>query len=454
MKSGEHHSSGGRQHPEATQHSARRIRDPRLDFFRGIAMLIIFIAHVPWNHWANFIPARFGPSDATEMFVFCSGFAAAIAFGGTFIRAGFWMGTARVVYRVFTLYIAHIMMFLSIAVAVYVANLYAVENDYVSGLALNPFFENPGQQLIGLFTLTYVPNYFDIMPMYIGVLLMMPLVVLAQRFHTGLAIALVLGLYVLQFNRQWDLPAAPFNDQLVWFFNPFGWQLLFFTGFALSRKWIKAPPVTRPLVIAALVVVVLGFLVWNRAAWKAFPEVMVLYDLLSDSGAYIGVDLGLLGKTDFGFARFVHFMALAYLAVAMLKGRESFLYAPIFNPIRKVGQQALVTFVVSMFLSRIAGMILDVIGRDGWQLTLVNLGGMGTLVGVAYLIGWYKTQPWRAVDRHVSSAQGSARQPDKAVVSEPAQEKGQQKGQAKEQTQVGDKSASNYGQAGRPMPAE
>src|SRR3546814_8321500 len=49
------------------------VRDPRLDFFRGVAMLIIFVAHVPDNPWAGFIPARFGWSDATEMFVFCSG---------------------------------------------------------------------------------------------------------------------------------------------------------------------------------------------------------------------------------------------------------------------------------------------------------------------------------------------------------------------------------------------
>src|SRR3546814_19245199 len=48
-------------------------RSPRRDFFRGVAMLIIFVAHVPDNPWAGFIPARFGWSDATEMFVFCSG---------------------------------------------------------------------------------------------------------------------------------------------------------------------------------------------------------------------------------------------------------------------------------------------------------------------------------------------------------------------------------------------
>ena len=381
----------------------QRVRDPRLDFFRGVAMLIIFVAHVPANYWGRFIPARFGPSDATEMFVFCSGFAAAIAFGGTFIKAGFWMGTARVIHRIFTLYIAHIMMFLSIAIAVYVATGISTEKDYVTGLALNPFFADPGPQLLGLFTLTYVPNYFDIMPMYMGVLAMMPLVILAQRVHTALAVTLVVGLYMLQWNLQWDFPAAPFNEDFVWFFNPLGWQLLFFTGFALSRGWIKAPPANTWLVILAVAIVVLGYLIWNRATWRAFPEVKFLYDMVKEPAVIFGIDFGLLGKTDFGLVRYVHFLALAYLAVVILKGREQILYAAIFKPIRKVGQQALVTFVCSMFLSRIAGMTLDYLGREPLTFALVNLTGMATLVGIAYFIGWYKTQPWRKVETRASA---------------------------------------------------
>lgn len=383
---------------------SKRVRDPRLDFFRGVAMLIIFVAHVPSNYWGRFIPARFGPSDATEMFVFCSGFAAAIAFGGTFVKAGFWMGTARVAYRIFTLYIAHIMMFLSIAIAVYVATQFSTEKNYITGLALNPFFNDPGPQLLGLFTLTYVPNYFDIMPMYIGVLAMMPLVIFAQRVHTALAIALVVGLYMIQWNLQWDFPAAPFNDEFVWFFNPLGWQLLFFTGFALSRGWIKAPPSNIWLILLAIGVVIFGYLVWNRATWRAFPEVKVLYDAVKEPLVLFGIDFGLMGKTDFGLIRYAHFLALAYLAVVILKGREQILYAAIFKPIRKVGQQALVTFVVSMFLSRIAGMALDNLGREPLTFALVNLTGMFTLVGVAYFVGWYKTQPWRHVERKPQQA--------------------------------------------------
>jgi len=51
--------------------STATARDPRLDVFRGLAMFIILIAHVPGNFLALWIPARFGFSDATEIFVFC-----------------------------------------------------------------------------------------------------------------------------------------------------------------------------------------------------------------------------------------------------------------------------------------------------------------------------------------------------------------------------------------------
>ena len=71
-----------------TSEPIRRQRDLRLDFFRGLAMFIILIAHIPNNAWALWIPARFGPSDAAEMFVFCSGFASAIAFGSVFLERG------------------------------------------------------------------------------------------------------------------------------------------------------------------------------------------------------------------------------------------------------------------------------------------------------------------------------------------------------------------------------
>ncbi len=352
-----------------------------------MAMLIIFIAHVPGNDWKRFIPARFGTSDAAEMFVFCSGFAAAIAFGGSFGRAGFWIGTARVASRIFTLYIAHIMLFFSVAILTYtVTTGLETEKNYVVGLALNRFFDDPGPQLLGLFTLTYVPNYFDIMPMYMGVLAMMPLVMLLQRIHTAVAAGACITLYLLQWNLQWDLPAAPWNPDIVWFFNPFGWQLLFFTGFFLSRGWIKPPPITPLFVSIAIAILIFSFFMGN---WTVRNDIPIAFDVYQTIKPYV------IGKTDHGLLRYLHFMAVAYLAVAVLKGREEILYARIFDPVRKVGQQALATFLFSMFISRVAGMLLDYLGKDKLSLLIVNLAGMASVIAVAYLVAWFKAEPWR-----------------------------------------------------------
>ena len=138
------------------------MRDPRLDFYRGIAMFIILIAHTPGNFWALWIPARFGFSDATEIFVFCSGMASAIAFGKAFEKRGWFLGTARVAYRVWQVYWAHIAVFFVIALLMVVLNATELfKKDYIGSLNLWPFFKDTAPNLIGLMTLTYVPNYFD-----------------------------------------------------------------------------------------------------------------------------------------------------------------------------------------------------------------------------------------------------------------------------------------------------
>src|SRR3546814_4851083 len=104
-------------------------------------MLIIFVAHVTDNPCAGCIPEGFGWSDDTEMFVFCSGFAAAIAFGGSFATAGFGYGTVRIVHRVWQIYVAHIAMFVFIAAAM-VAGTRLFGIDYLAALNLRWFFAN------------------------------------------------------------------------------------------------------------------------------------------------------------------------------------------------------------------------------------------------------------------------------------------------------------------------
>lgn len=373
------------------------VRDPRLDFFRGIAMFIILIAHTPGNWLTLWIPARFGFSDATETFVFCSGMASAIAFGKAFRDRGMALGTARVAFRCWQVYWAHIGLFFAIAATMVALNAALPDGrNYIGQLNLFPFFKNPTENLLGLVTLTYVPNYFDILPMYLVILAMMPAMVALARVHIGLMIAASVLLWLSV--QIWDvnLPAEPWSER-GWFFNPFGWQLVFFTGFALMSGWIPAPPVDKRLfwTAVAVIIVTLPF-----AYFRLYNE-FAFFKEWRKEWAF------LINKTDFGILRYVHFFATAYVAWVLggpkganiLPPAGDSLLARIWRRtlaiIMKVGQQSLAVFVASMFLARLLGVGFDLLGKSVLTMALVNGIGFALIIAVAYGAGWFKSQPWR-----------------------------------------------------------
>ncbi|PWJ13789.1 OpgC family protein [Jannaschia seohaensis] len=404
-------------------------RDPRLDFFRGVAMFIILLAHTPGNDWTRWIPARFGFSDATEIFVFCSGMASAIAFGRSFDTAGWGLGTARVGYRVWQIYWAHIGLFF--AIAAFLAALDASgwhDKIYIGTLNLWRFFGEDGAALLfPLATLTYVPNYFDILPMYMVVLLLMPLYIAVARVSLWLLAGIVVAMWVFAQDAflTWlgmghlhlALPAEPWSDR-TWFFNPFGWQLLFFTGFAFMRGWLPAPPV-RPWLIGLALAIVLVSAVLSNAGFRLF-QLDPVRDLYIAATGCAETGFGRCNpvfdwrqahrpwfdKSDFGPLHYVHFLALGYLCwiaageggkrlIASGSGLASAIWDGFVRIVMKVGQQSLAVFVFSMFLARVNGWLIDVIGESGWTWALVNLTGFGLLIGCAYGAGWFKSQPWR-----------------------------------------------------------
>ena len=372
-------------------------RDPRLDFFRGIAMFIILIAHVPNDWLALWIPARFGFSDATEIFVFCSGMASAIAFGRVFRERGLAMGAARVGFRAWQVYWAHIGLFFAIAATMVALNALIPEGrDYVGQLNLYPFFKNTETNLLALLTLTYVPNYFDILPMYLVILLMLPVMIALARVHVALAAAASIGIWLGANLADWNLPAEPWSER-QWFFNPFGWQLVFFTGFALMSGWVRPPPVNRRLfwAAAAIVLVIVPF-----AYFRIYNAVPFFLEWRRDWGV-------LINKSDFGILRYVHFLALAYVAWVLVgpkgariqpSGGTGFAarsWEMTLAVIMKVGQQSLAVFIASMYVARLLGVLFDHVGRNAWSMVYVNALGFAVIIAVAYGVGWFKSQPWK-----------------------------------------------------------
>ncbi len=392
--------------PAARATPAATVRDPRLDVFRGTAMFIILLAHTPGNTWTLWIPARWGFSDATEIFVFCSGMASAIAFGRTYDRAGWRLGTARVAHRCWQVYWFHVgLLMATLALTVALTQSGLGDKNYWGQLNLWPVIVDGDNWdnadiILNFMTLRYVPNYFDILPMYLVVLAMMPAFVGLARAAFPLAAAASVLVWVLAQEGltgalglpHLALPAEPWTER-TWFFNPFGWQLIFFTGFSFMAGWLPRPPVTGwllGLAAAAVLISVLYSSIGTRVLELEFAR-----DWRAANGAWFG-------KSDLGPLRYLHFLALGYLAwaacgaggrrlIALARGAGRVPVALI----TKVGQQSLAIFVVSMALARFNGFALDVIGRTFWTTTSVNLGGFAVLIAVAYGVGWFKASPWK-----------------------------------------------------------
>src|SRR5436305_11722099 len=105
-------------------------RDLRLDLFRRIALWLIFLDHIPSNIVGWFTLRNYGFSDATEIFIFISGYTAAFVYGRAMLESGFVVATARVLRRAWQIYVAHVFLF----------TIFLAEISYVATSFDNPLY--------------------------------------------------------------------------------------------------------------------------------------------------------------------------------------------------------------------------------------------------------------------------------------------------------------------------
>ena len=378
---------------DAREDPARpRSRDRLVDIFRGLAFLLIFVSHMPGNDWKRFIPGAWGLSDATEVFVFVSGMAAGYAFVPVFGRSGFGLGTLRITRRIWQVYLAHLIMFFAIAALLSAADFIVGGRTHVDYINLRPFFDDPQQNLIGLLTLTYVPNLFDMLPMYIVILALIPPWMLLARISPLVPLAASLCLYAAA-QTGFNLPAEPWTDR-GWFFNPLAWQLLFFLGLSFTAGWLPKPRLSSPLVLASLVLVALAVPISN-------------YDLRGGSPLLEGVREMInpfTDKTALGPLRLLHFLALAVVVLAAVGPGGQRLTGRAVGWVERIGQQSLIVFVSSTVLSQLFGVLVYEIANT-WATT-----ALATVIGFVMMY-------WIA---RTAAATKAALSPPRAGVSPPA----------------------------------
>ena len=370
-------------------------RDLRLDLFRGVALWLIFLDHIPENIVNWFTIRNYGFSDATEIFIFISGYTAAFVYGRTMRERGFMLSSARILRRAWQIYVAHIFLFtIFMAEIAYVAATF--DNPlYAEEMKILDFLKQPDVTIFQALLLKFKPVNMDVLPLYIVLLLLFPPMLFVLLRHSNVALAGSAVVYALTWKLDWNLPAYPNG---VWFFNPFAWQLLFVFGAwcALGGSQRLAGFLRSRIVLAVAI------------AYLVFAFAITLTWHFESLGRFVPTWLAEwmypIDKTNLDVLRFAHFLALAVVTVRFIPRHWSGLKSAILQPAIRCGQHSLEIFCLGVFLA-FAGQFIIAESSGGPLLqTAVSALGIIIMIATANLISWYKAIEGRSPQSRVKSA--------------------------------------------------
>ncbi len=356
-------------------------RELRLDLFRGLALWLIFIDHLPQNLLTWLTIRNYGFSDATEIFIFISGYTAAFVYGRAMQEQGTLVASARIFKRVWQIYVAHVFLFtIFLAEISYVATRF--QNPlYTEEMGILDFLKEPDVTIVQALLLRFRPVNMDVLPLYIVLMLFLPLILWLMRRRADLTLGLSVLLYALTWEFDWHLTAYPNGS---WAFNPFAWQLLFVFGAwcALGGAKRMERILNSPITLWISVAYLLGAF-WVTLTWH-IPQIHHLLPKLLEQWMYP------INKPDLDVLRFAHFLALAALTVRFLPKDWPGLKSVWLRPMVLCGQHSLEIFCIGVFLAFAGQFFLGEIAGGAVMHGLVSLIGIVIMSTAAWVFSWYK----------------------------------------------------------------
>ncbi len=356
-------------------------RELRIDLFRGLALWLIFIDHMSPDVLTWFTIRNYGFSDATEIFIFISGYTAAFVYGRAMLELGFVIATARILRRVWQIYIAHVFLFTVLfAEIAYVAA--SVNNPlYSDEMGVTEFFRRPDLAIVQTLLLRFRPLNMDVLPLYIVLMFFLPCILWLMKWRADLTLALSVALYVVRWKYDLYLTAYPGG---FWSFNPFAWQLLFVFGAwcALGGgrrlSGILSSPATLWISVVYLLAAFGVTMTWY------FPQLGDLMPRRLEQWIYP------IDKPDLDVLRFVHFLAIATVTLRFAPRDWPVLRSRWLRPMILCGQHSLAIFCLGVFLAFAGYFLLTEISAGIGLHFLVGIFGILIMSAVAWLASWYK----------------------------------------------------------------
>jgi hypothetical protein len=359
-------------------------RDLRLDFFRGLALICIFIDHIPENYLNYFTLSAVGFFDAAEVFIFISGFTAALVYGRALLARGALIASVQVLRRAWQLYVAHIFLFV-----IFVAEVsYTVKTFnnpmYNEEMGVGDFLEHPHIAVVQALLLQFQPTFLDILPLYIVMLLIFPLVLVAMRWRRLAVLVPSALIYLAVQIFALDTPAYPQGN--VWTFNPLAWQFLFVLGAALGQVNTDA----EDRALARLV----EFAYWPALAIAGASLLIRLswtfHGVWDQVPALFLRQLWPINKGNLSPIRLVSFFAVVMLAARWVPPQARFMRGRLARPLVLCGRHSLEIFCLSILLSALGHFLMSEINAGFTMQVGINVVGIALMCLTAGMLDWYR----------------------------------------------------------------
>ena len=357
-------------------------RDLRLDFFRGVALVFIFVDHIPENFLSYFTLQAVAFFDAAEVFIFISGFTAAIVYGQRLAAKGWLYATAQIWRRAWQLYVAHVFLFvIFIAEVSYTAM--AFNNPmYNEEMRVADFLDQPYISVIKALLLQFQPTFLDILPLYIVMMLIFPVILLGISYRPSLVLIPSLAAYLAV--QLFGVPVPAYPEGHVWYFNPLAWQFLFVSGAVLGQFWARGRSLPRLMpALLPLALVLLGAVLVVRVSWT-------LSSLWDGFPALFLREMWPVNKSNLSPLRLVTFFAAVLVVAAWIGPQARFLRARAARPLVVAGQQSLEVFCLGIVLSALGHFVLAEFPHGIAMQLAVNAVGILAMLLFAGMIDWYK----------------------------------------------------------------
>ncbi|WP_412058932.1 OpgC family protein [Bartonella sp. DGB2] len=350
-------------------------RDSRIDVVRAIALLSIFINHIPGTIYEWITHKHFGFSDCTEIFVLLSGMAVGLAYGHHFQASKRLHTSYKLIKRALQLYNAHILtglislgLFLAFGLLCHRPSLLSVNN-------IEPIIQNPAAALLGFITLGHQLGYNNILPLYMVLMAASPLFLgLYQKSPSFLFIA-SLATYILSAIFYLAPPTYPVAG--VWFLNPLSWQFLFVIGLIASLQQQKEQRLPyHPALLFAALGYLLVSLLWVRLNWWS---INLHFEPLGH--------LTTFNKTFLGLPRLLHILALSYCVAIIKPLNQLFALSPQ-SMLATLGRHSLPVFAFGTILSQLGQILKKIIGFNSIEDGVFIIICIGLQVLLAFGIEW------------------------------------------------------------------